>query len=138
MQHKTSMNQNSNSLHLALKEPSMEKRKNKVKQLIANGADLNERNKHRETPLHVAISQGLEDIAAELIPKMPVKFLNAICGFGLTPLYLAIEKNQFKIAQLLLKTGASVNIPSYVGSLHRVTSLQLALHSDHHLSGRWK
>ena len=119
--------ENINSIHLALKEPSIKKKKIKVKQLIATGADLNERNEHLETSLHVAISQGWEDIAAELIAKMPMKILNAICGFGLTPLYLAIEKNQFKIAQLLLKTGASVNIPSYVGSLHRVTSLQLAL-----------
>ena len=119
--------ENINSIHLALKEPSIKKKKIKVKQLIATGADLNERNEHLETSLHVAISQGWEDIAAELIAKMPMKILNAICGFGLTPLYLAIEKNQFKIVQLLLKTGASVNIPSYVGNFHRVTSLQLAL-----------
>ena len=87
----------------------------------------NERNEHCETPLHVAISKGLEDITAELIPKMPMKMLNSCCGFGLTPLYLTVEKNKFKTAQLLLRTGASVNMPSYVGNLHRVTSFQLAL-----------
>ena len=117
------MNDNSISLHLALKEPSIEKKKNVLKQLIAIGANLNERNEHCETPLHVAISKGLEDIAAELIPKMPMKMLNSCCGFGLTPLYLTVEKNKFKTAQLLLRTGASVNMPSYVGNLHRVTSL---------------
>ena len=121
------MNDNSISLHLALKEPSIEKKKNVLKQLIAIGANLNERNEHCETPLHVAISKGLEDIAAELIPKMPMKMLNSCCGFGLTPLYLTVEKNKFKTAQLLLRTGASVNMPSYVGNLHRVTSFQLAL-----------
>ena len=82
------MNQNSNSLHLALKEPSIEKKKNNVKQLIADGADLNERNEHCETPLHVAISQGLEDVAAELITRMSVKMLNTLDGFGLTFLHL--------------------------------------------------
>ena len=121
------MNDNSISLHLALKEPSIEKKKNVLKQLIAIGANLNERNEHCETPLHVAISKGLEDIAAELIPKMPMKMLNSCCGFGLTPLYLTVEKNKFKTAQLLLRTGASVNMPSYVSNLHRVTSFQLAL-----------
>ena len=87
---------------------------------------------HEETPLHVAISQGLEDIAAELIPKMPMKMLNACCGSGLRPLYLAIQKNQFKMTQLLLKSGAKVNMPSYVGNLHRVTAFQLALHLENY------
>ena len=121
------MNENSNSLHIALKKPFIEQKKFKVRQLIANGTDLNERNEHLETPLHVAISQGLEDIAVELITKMSVKMLNTFCGFGLTPLYLAIEKNQIKTAQLLLKYGASVHVSSFVGNKHRVTSLQLAL-----------
>ena len=48
------MNENSISLHLALKESSIEKKKNVLKQLIAIGANLNERNEHCETPLHVA------------------------------------------------------------------------------------
>ena len=48
--------ENINSIHLALKETTIESKKIKVKQLIANGADLSERNEHRETPLHVAIS----------------------------------------------------------------------------------
>ena len=64
------MTENINSIRHALKETSIERKKTKVRQLIADGADLNELNEHRETPLHVAISQGLEDIAAELIPKI--------------------------------------------------------------------
>ena len=59
------MNKNNNSIHRALKE----EKKIKVKQLIANGADIYECNDHLETPLHVAISQGMEDVAAELITK---------------------------------------------------------------------
>ena len=85
------MNENSISLHLALKESSIEKKKNVLKQLIAIGANLNERNEHCETPLHVAISQGLEDVAAELITKMHKKRLNARSGAGLTPLYFRGE-----------------------------------------------
>ena len=109
------MNDTSNSLHIALKESFIEKKKLKVMEIIANGANLNERNEHLETPLHVAISQGMEDIAAELITRMSVKMLNTVCSFGLTPLYLAIEKNQYKTAQLLLRNGASVHVSSFVG-----------------------
>ena len=64
--------------------------------------------------------------------KMPMKILNAICGFGLTPLYLAVEKNQLKTAKLLLKNGANVNLISFVGNWHRVTSLQLAFQINNH------
>ena len=121
------MTENNDSIQLALKETTIESKKIKVKQLIANGADLSERNEHLETPLHVAISKGLENVATELIPRMSVKMLNTFCSFGLTPLYLAIEKNQYKTAQLLLRNGASVHVSSFVGNKHRVTSLQLAL-----------
>ena len=126
------MTENNNSIRLALKETTIESKKIKVKQLIANGADLSERNEHHKTPLHVAISQGLEDVAAELITRMSVKMLNTLDGFGLTPLYLAIEKNRFETAQLMLKAGASVNVSSFVGNTHLVTSLQLALQLENY------
>ena len=126
------MTENNNSIRLALKETTIESKKIKVKQLIANGADLSESNEHHKTPLHVAISQGLEDVAAELITRMSVKMLNTLDGFGLTPLYLAIEKNRFETAQLMLKAGASVNVSSFVGNTHLVTSLQLALQLENY------
>ena len=63
------MTEINNSIHLALKELSIKKKKIEVTQLIADGANLNELNEHLETPLHVAISQGMEDVAAELITK---------------------------------------------------------------------
>ena len=103
------MNQNSNSLHLALKEPSMEKRKNKVKQLIANGADLNERNEQFETPLHVAISLGLDEIAAELIPKMRL---------GCNYLHLAIRMDRPQIIELMIKFGFNINAKCNIGFTH--------------------
>ena len=87
-----------NSIHMALKESKMAKRMAEVEKLIRSGAELSERNENLETPLHVAISQGFEDVAEVLIKKLTVRMLNTICGSGLTPLYLAVWKNNFKIA----------------------------------------
>ena len=42
------MTENNNSIQLALKETTIESKKIKVKQLIANGADLSERNEHHK------------------------------------------------------------------------------------------
>ena len=95
-----------NSIHMALNESMTAKKLAEVKKLIRNGADLTERNENLETPLHVAISQGFEDIAEILIKKLPVQMLNTICRSGLTPLYLVVSKNDFKTAQLLLRHGA--------------------------------
>ena len=126
------MNETSNSLHVALKEPFIEKKKLKVMEIIANGANLNERNEHLETPLHVAITQGLEDIAEVLIKKLPVETLNTICRSGFTPLYLAVWKNNFKIAQLLLKHGASASRDSFVKNLNLISPLQVAFHFENY------
>ena len=117
-----------NSIHMALKESLMEKRMAEVKNLIRNGADLSERNENLATPLHVAISQGFEDVAEVLIKKLPVQMLNTICRSGLTPLYLAVSKNDFKTAQLLLQHGASASRDSFVKDLNLITPLQLAFH----------
>ena len=101
------MKENDNSIHSVLKELNQKKRLAKTKQLIKKGTDLCKRNENLETPLHVTISNGFEDIAEVIIKKLPVEMLNTICRSGLTPLYLAVSKNSFKIAQLLLKHGAS-------------------------------
>ena len=117
-----------NSIHMALKESMMAKRMAEVKKLIRNGADLSERNENLPTPLHVAISQGFEDIAEILIKKLTVKMLNTICGSGLTPLYLAVWRNDFKIVQLLLQHGASAIRDSFVSDLDLRSPLQVAFH----------
>ena len=117
-----------NSIHLVLKEPNLKKRLAKVKQLIKKGTDLTKRNENLETPLHVAISQGFEGVAEVLIKKLPVEMLNTICRSGLTPLYLAVQNNNFKIAQFLLKHGASASRDSFVKDWNMRTPLQVAFH----------
>ena len=99
-----------------------------MNKLIRNGANLSERNVNLETPLHVAISQGFEDVSEVLIKKLPVQMLNTICRSGLTPLYLAVSKNDFKTAQLLLKHGASASRDSFVKDWNMRTPLQVAFH----------
>ena len=120
------------SIHMALKDSLMAKRMDEVKKLIRNGADLCERNENLETPLHVAIFRGFEDVSEVLIKKLPVEMLNTICRSGLTPLYLAVQKNSFKIAQILLKHGASASRDSFVRDWNMRTPLQVAFHFKHY------
>ena len=117
-----------NSIHMALKESTIAKVMAEVEKLIRSGAELSERNENLETPLHVAISQGFEDVAEVLIKKLTVKMLNTICGSGLTPLYLAVWRNDFKIVQLLLQHGASAIRDSFVSDLDLRSPLQVAFH----------
>ena len=129
--------QNKLSIHEALKEYEPSERHRKVGELIKNGANVNECNKYFETPLHVAVSKGFEDIVKELAKSKAE--LDSRCPLGLTPLHLAIQNNQINIAQVLLEHGANVEKQSYVGqnwlqtiavreNIHRITPLQFALH----------
>ena len=129
--------QNKLSIHEALKEQDPSEKHRKVVELIKNGANVNESNKYFETPLHVAVSKGFEDIV-EVLVKSKAE-LDLRCPLGLTPLHLAIQNNQMNIAQILLDHGASVEKQSHVGqnwlqseavreNVHRITPLQFALH----------
>ena len=88
-------------------------------QLLAQaGADLNARNKQRQTPLHIAVSMG-HKMAVEIL-------LQSGCHTSLqdvegnTPLHDAISKKREDIMQLLLQQGADVTIANNNGfnSLH--------------------
>ena len=129
--------QNKLSIHEALKEQDLSERQRKVVELIKKGANVNECNKYFETPLHVAVSKGFEDIVEVLVKSKPE--LDSRCSLGLTPLHLAIQNNQVNVAQVLLEHGANVEKQSHVGqnwlqsvavreNIHRITPLQFALH----------
>jgi len=75
-----------------------------VKQAIADGADVNAKDKHAVTPLHRAAFYGHKEIAELLISKgADVKAKNY---GGYTPLHYASTK---EIAELLIAKGADVN-----------------------------
>lgn len=78
-----------------------------AKRLIEAEADVNERNREGETPLHVACEFGCFEIAEALIEAGAD--VNARDNHGVTPLIKACSNIYTLLAKLLLDSGAEVN-----------------------------
>ena len=74
-----------------------------VKQHLADGADVNAKNKVGQTPLHEAAASGHKEIAELLIAKGAN--MNTKNAEGKTPLDSAIQLKRTEIADLLRKHG---------------------------------
>ena len=96
-----------------------------VKSLIAAGAHVNAKDKHGETPLHVAAVRGYQKIASMLIIESAD--VNAIDGRGLTPLHAAALNGQKEAVELLIDKGADLSAKNENG----VTPLQMASQNGH-------
>jgi ankyrin repeat protein len=91
--------------------------------LIANGADINVRNRNQDSPLQLATNYGNTIIIDRLLTKGAK--INAQDNFGNTALFDAITNrraNSFKTSKLLVDRGAKVNIANTIGQ----TPLMLA------------
>jgi ankyrin repeat protein len=75
-----------------------------VKQHLADGADVNAKDRWGETPLHVTDNK---EIAELLIAKGAD--VNAQDGFRRTPLHHAAHEGHREVAELLIAEGADVN-----------------------------
>lgn len=101
---------------------------NKVKDLLASGADVNARNTNEEwlplnyTPLHAAASTGNEEITKLLINHGA--YVNIRDNSSFTPLYKAISSHNFNVSKLLLASGADIDIKTKGGwtALHSAVS----------------
>ena len=82
-----------------------------VKQHLADGADVNAKNKVGQTPLHLAVANDHKEIIELLIAKDAD--LNAKDVWEGTPLYEAASKAHTEIAELLIANGADVNANIY-------------------------
>lgn len=128
-------------LHVAVMSGNTEK----VKRLLAAGADVAAKDMYGETPLHKAADAGAVAVAEILIQKgasvtardadgrTPLHLaartspkvsrlliakgadINAKDGFGMTPLHLAAANNNVNTVLLLVKAGCSVNVRSTDG-----------------------
>lgn len=89
-------------------ENAADNAQNTARLLIQKGANVNTRNDHGITPLHVSASSGASSIAAMLIAGGAN--VNAKDNNGLTPLHkLFYSRPEKDIAELLIANGADVN-----------------------------
>ncbi|KAK9118097.1 hypothetical protein Scep_016190 [Stephania cephalantha] len=81
----------------------------RLKELIRGGAHPNKTDYDGRSPLHLAASRGYEDITLFLIELDGVD-INIPDKFGNTPLFEAIKNGHDRVASLLTKHGASLDI----------------------------
>jgi ankyrin repeat protein len=76
--------------------------------LLAAGADVNARSSSKQTPLHLAVSEGRPEIVALLLDHGAD--LNARDWKGMTPLDRAAQRRTSRLADMLRAKGAQLNI----------------------------
>ncbi|OGT37612.1 MAG: hypothetical protein A3F12_01375 [Gammaproteobacteria bacterium RIFCSPHIGHO2_12_FULL_38_14] len=79
----------------------------KVKELIAHGAQVNEKNDNGSTPLYVAAQNGHLAVALELIAHGAM--VDVKTNDGATPLFIAAQRGHLDIVKELIKRGAHVS-----------------------------
>lgn len=78
--------------------------------------------KHRISPLHIAIKEGDIETIISLVERG--EDVNSKNSFGYTPLHWAVEENSFQLVEYLVQYGANVDIENIWGRspLHNAKS----------------
>jgi hypothetical protein len=84
-----------------------------IQGMIANGANVNEKNSLGWTPLHAAVNFAKIDIVRSLLDKQAD--VNAQDNAGKTPLYMAVESGQMEMVKLLINAKANLDITANNG-----------------------
>ena len=90
------------------------------------GAYLAVRDKHGDTPLHLAVSFDRVELATFIIHNIQTQGLNVRANDGFTPLHCACYSGREEIAKLLINSGARIdirddggNVPEYFARLKK-------------------
>jgi ankyrin repeat protein len=97
-------------IHKSTKRNDVEK----VKALLAGGANVNAKTDRGQTALHCAPEYDAKEVAEVLLAKGAD--VNAKDNIGKTPLHIAASFNAKGVAELLLAKGADVNAEDLVGT----------------------
>jgi hypothetical protein len=92
-------------LHIAVKEY---KYRDKIPQLIENGADTSATDDDGNTALHLACTERCESHILESLINGRVN-VDALNRFGKTALDITCDKNHYELLPVLIKGGANVN-----------------------------
>ena len=111
----------SSPLHLAAKEGLPEL----VRVLLSKGAEVDAKNRRKETALHLAASEGNEEVVRLLLQNNAD--VDAKNDFESTPLHLASFEGKEKIARVLLEHNADPNAQDQ----YQDTPLHLAAWEGH-------
>jgi ankyrin repeat protein/beta-lactamase regulating signal transducer with metallopeptidase domain len=85
-----------------------------VRKLLAQGADVNSKDKGGRTPLHTAAWYGRKDVVGVLLAHGAN--INEADGFGRTPLHLAANFGAKPVPELLLAKGAQIDARDKAGN----------------------
>ena len=87
---------------------------NTVRKLLNNGVNVNEPNKHGETPLYLASERGNTEMVKALLDSPGINVDKADSN-RYTPLHVATRKSFSKIVKMLLEAGADINKTNVFG-----------------------
>ena len=85
-----------------------------IKEIISEGADINETNKHKKTALMLAAGNGRVE-ATKLLLKLNAN-INAQEVDGMTALMMAASDGKSETVKLLIEHGADINITNNYGA----------------------
>jgi uncharacterized protein len=81
----------------------------RVRELLATGMDVNNKEYDTETPLMIASKYGNIEIVRLLLAQNPKPFLTLASRYGETPMILACKKGYLDIVKLLYENGSPID-----------------------------